>query len=69
MAFAFALAFTTLYPKNKIISFIFILWALYVGISVSISIHWFSEFIAGAILGSLVGVVVGKSFRSKLING
>ncbi len=26
------------------------------------TIHWFSDFVAGAILGSVVGVVVGKCF-------
>jgi membrane-associated phospholipid phosphatase len=26
------------------------------------TIHWFSDFVAGAIFGSVIGVVVGKSF-------
>ena len=26
-------------------------------------IHWFSEFIAGAIIGSAIGIVVGRSFK------
>jgi membrane-associated phospholipid phosphatase len=26
------------------------------------TIHWFSDFVAGAIFGSLIGVVVGKKF-------
>ena len=26
------------------------------------TIHWFSDFVAGAILGTVIGVVVGKSF-------
>jgi membrane-associated phospholipid phosphatase len=26
------------------------------------TIHWFSDFLAGAIIGTVVGVVVGKSF-------
>jgi membrane-associated phospholipid phosphatase len=40
---------------------------LYVGLSVSVTIHWFSEFVAGAIFGSLIGVVVGRSFRKALL--
>ena len=36
-------------------------YAFYVGIGVSATIHWFSEFAAGGIFGTLVGVVVGKS--------
>jgi membrane-associated phospholipid phosphatase len=26
------------------------------------TIHWFSDFVAGAILGAIIGVVVGKRF-------
>jgi len=36
--------------------------AFYIGLSVSMTIHWFSDFVAGAIIGTLVGVVVGRSF-------
>jgi membrane-associated phospholipid phosphatase len=39
-----------------------ILYAFYVGIGVSLTIHWFSDFVAGAIIGSVVGAVVGKCF-------
>ena len=27
--------------------------------------YWFSEFVAGAIIGSLIGAVVGKSFKHR----
>jgi membrane-associated phospholipid phosphatase len=36
-----------------------------VGMGVSIRIHWFSEFLAGAIIGSVIGAVVGKSFHHR----
>jgi len=26
------------------------------------TIHWFSDFVAGAIIGAVIGAVVGKSF-------
>ena len=26
------------------------------------TIHWLSDFVAGAIIGSIIGIVVGKSF-------
>jgi membrane-associated phospholipid phosphatase len=29
-------------------------------------IHWFSEFEAGAIIGAIIGIAVGKSFRKQL---
>jgi membrane-associated phospholipid phosphatase len=65
---AFAMAFTliTLYPKLKNLRYAALLYALYIGAAVSLSIHWFSEFIAGAIIGAVIGVVVGKSFREKI---
>ena len=43
-----------------------ILYAFYVGIGVSMTIHWFSDFAAGAIIGSVIGAVVGKCFCSKV---
>jgi F0F1-type ATP synthase assembly protein I len=39
-----------------------IAYALYVGIGVSMTIHWFSDFVAGAIIGTMIGTVVGTSF-------
>ena len=39
-----------------------IAYALYIGIGVSMTIHWFSDFAAGAFIGTAIGAVVGKSF-------
>lgn len=64
VAFAMAVALVVLYPKNKILKYGSLLYAFYVGVGVSISIHWFSEFVAGAIIGSVIGAVVGKSFKN-----
>jgi membrane-associated phospholipid phosphatase len=66
VAFAMALALITLYPKNKLVRYLSFIYAFYIGIGVSLSIHWFSEFVAGAIMGAVIGTVVGKSF-SKMI--
>jgi membrane-associated phospholipid phosphatase len=63
VAFAMAAAIFTLFPKQRWAGWIAFAYAFYVGISVSMTIHWFSDFIAGAILGSVVGVVVGRSFN------
>ena len=65
VAFSVALALCALYPKSKIIRFFSIAYAFYVGIGVSFTIHWFSEFVAGAIIGMVIGTVVGRSFRDK----
>ena len=66
IAFSMMLCLVALYPKNKVLAVIAIAYALYVGLAVSITIHWLSEFVAGAIIGSVIGIVVGKSFREKL---
>ena len=66
VAFAMSACLILLYPKNKALVFFALLYAFYIGLGVSVTIHWFSEFIAGAIIGSLIGTVVGRSFKTKL---
>lgn len=66
VAFAMAGAIIALYPKKNVVLYTAIFYAFYIGLGVSMRIHWFSEFIAGAIIGSIVGIIVGKSFRTKL---
>jgi len=58
-----------MYPKNKAVRYLVIIYALYIGFGVSISIHWFSDFVAGAIIGVVIGVVVGNSFREYSTKG
>ena len=63
VAFATMTALYLVLPKKyKWVGFMGLLYALYVGIAVSFQIHWFSEFFAGMIFGSLVGYVVSKSY-------
>ena len=64
VAFAMAVAVFTLCPKQRWLGCAAVLYAFYVGVGVSMTIHWFSDFVAGAIFGSVVGVVVGKCFGS-----
>ncbi len=64
VAFAGTITLMLLYPKNKYIRFIAPLYALYIGLGVSVSIHWFSDFLAGAIIGTLIGVVVAQNVQS-----
>jgi membrane-associated phospholipid phosphatase len=62
IAFAMAVTIFTLFPKQRWVGFAAIAYALYVGIGVSMTIHWFSDFSAGAIIGTAIGSVVGKSY-------
>ncbi|MDB5225338.1 MAG: hypothetical protein JWL87_290 [Candidatus Adlerbacteria bacterium] len=63
VAFAGAAALIGMYPKNKVLAVVAGLYALYIGIGISVSIHWFSDFVAGAILGALVGTVVARQLK------
>jgi len=66
VAFSMALCLIMLYQRNRIIALCALLYAFYIGFSVSVTIHWLSEFVAGALIGSVIGMTVGRSFRSKL---
>lgn len=68
VAFSMAVCLIMFYPKNRFIFFCALLYGFYIGLSVSVTIHWFSEFAAGAIIGSVVGMTVGRSFKSKLLD-
>jgi membrane-associated phospholipid phosphatase len=63
VAFATAAAVWTMYPHKKFLKVLAAIFAVYIGVSVSATIHWFSDFAAGAILGIVIGRVVGRSFR------
>ena len=64
---AFAVAFTiwALYSNRIYLRYFVVMYAAYVGLGVSMSIHWFSDFVAGAIIGTIIGVVVVKSFKER----
>ncbi len=62
LAFAMALALVTVYPKKRSLALVSLLYALFIGVGVSMSIHWLSDAVAGLIIGSIVGRVVGMSF-------
>ncbi len=65
VAFAMAVCLVALHPGKRKLAFCALLYAFYVGLGVSVTIHWFSEFVAGAIIGSVIGMAVGASFRTK----
>ncbi len=66
IAFAMAFALIALYPKNTKVKILSVIYALYIGIGVSVTIHWFSDFVAGAIIGAVIGTVVGAAFATKV---
>lgn len=64
IAFAMAVTVFILFRKQRWLGWLALIYAFYIGLSVSMTIHWFSDFVAGAILGTVIGVVVGKSFSA-----
>ncbi len=62
IAFAMAVTVFILCRKQKWLGYLALTYALYVGVGVSVTIHWFSDFIAGAIFGSVIGCAVGRRF-------
>jgi membrane-associated phospholipid phosphatase len=66
VTFAMSVCLITLFPKRKMIVVPALIYAFYVGLSVSVSIHWLSECVAGAIFGSVIGLVVGRCFKTRL---
>lgn len=65
VAFAMMTAMIMLYPKKGYLHLMALFYAFYVGLGVSVGIHWFSEFIAGALIGTAIGTTVGMSFRER----
>jgi hypothetical protein len=59
--FSMALCLIMLYPKNKALVFCALVYSFYVGFAVSVTIHWFSEFAAGAL--TMAGIVSNTHIR------
>ncbi len=70
VAFATAIAFVILLGRKRpVAKWTAVAYAFYVGIATSLGIHWLSEFVAGAIIGTVIGVTVGRWWRPKLGEG
>lgn len=63
VAFSMSVALVTLYPKKRVLCILALLYAFLIGLGVSMSIHWLSDAVAGVIIGSVCGLVVGKGFE------
>ncbi len=68
VAFATMVALAVLYREKSSVKIPALLYALYVGLAVSVSIHWFSDFLAGALIGTSIGLAVGRSFRDRAVS-
>jgi len=64
IAFGMSVALFWLFPQKKWLGAASLLYAFYVGLSVSMTVHWFSDFASGIIFGFVVGTTVGRSFAA-----
>lgn len=64
VAFAMSVALAVYYKDKKWVGVLAIIYAAYVGIGASMSFHWLGDVVAGIIFGSIIGIVVGKLFRT-----
>lgn len=67
IAVAMSVALALLFPRNKVARYGALLYALFIALGASIGFHWLSDVVAGAIIGTLVGVVVAKGSRERLL--
>ncbi len=66
VAFSVVFALTTFLGKTwRPVHILAYTYAFYIGIGVSLRIHWLSEFVAGAIIGTVIGIAVGTQWRKK----
>lgn len=63
ITFAFAVTLTILLPPRWYIRASLFVLALFIGIGVTFGFHWLSEFVAGACLGTAIGLVVGGYYK------
>lgn len=63
IAFAMATTIWKLYP-GKAVRLIAMCYAFYIGVGVSLTIHWFSDFVAGAIIGAVIGNIAASAIRA-----
>ena len=64
IAFGMSVALFRLFPKKRWLGTAALLYALYIGLSVSMTVHWFSDFASGIIFSVVVGTTVGRSFAA-----
>lgn len=65
VAFAMAMALVVLYRNRPVIIGFALAYAVYIGLGASMTFHWFSDALAGAIMGSLAGIAAGRTYRER----
>ncbi len=66
VAFALAVAIAVCLRGGTAVRYAGGAYAVFTGFGAAVGFHWLSDVLAGAIIGSLVGLVVGRSFLRRL---
>jgi hypothetical protein len=64
IAFGMAVTLFWLFPKKRWICTAALSYAFYIGLSVSMTVHWFSDFASGIVFGLIIGTTVGRNFAA-----
>jgi hypothetical protein len=64
ISFGMAVTLFWLFPQKKWLGAAALLYAFYIGLSVSMTVHWFADFASGIVFGIVVGTTVGRSFAA-----
>jgi membrane-associated phospholipid phosphatase len=67
VAFALALTLIGLYPNNKTVKIGAWIFALAIGLGVSVNIHWLSDVVAGALIGYAIGKTIPLDFNRLIV--
>jgi membrane-associated phospholipid phosphatase len=68
IAFSTAAVIAEIYPEKTWVKAAAYSYATYIGLGVSLCVHWSSEVFAGILIGYAIGKTVGKSFNQLLQN-
>ncbi len=63
VACAFAASLIILFGHNKMVRYGAVLYAVFIGVGAAIGFHWLSDVLAGAVIGTLVGILVTRESR------
>jgi membrane-associated phospholipid phosphatase len=68
-AFSIAATISEIYHDNTAVKIGAYTYAVFMGLAVSVSVHWASDTLAGMLIGYAIGKTVGKSFRGLMGKG
>jgi hypothetical protein len=64
IAFGMAATLLLLFPQKRWLGVAALLYTFYIGMGVSMTIHWFADCASGAIFGTIIGTTVARSFAA-----